>query len=126
MYQLYGDPLLRLQYPHELQLACSSEAARGESLTVDGRSDVAGNCTIELVTDRGGPGNLSVVSAATQSVEAGPFRVFIPVPRDATGQYTIRGYIAGQFDFAMGATGVALRSTSVPTTSRATNGSVPR
>jgi hypothetical protein len=126
MYQLFGDPLLRLQYPRDLQLTTTSEATSGEKLVIEGRSNVAGQCTVELVPDPVPTGNASVTTAATQSVEPGPFRVTLQVPTVAAGKYTVRGFVAGQSEFAMGATTVALRPPNAPMAARASNGGVAR
>lgn len=126
MYQLFGDPLLRLQYPHDLQLAASSEVAGDQSLSIDGRSEVAGECTVELVADRGGPGDLTSAASVKQLVEPGSFRVTLSLPPDAAGKYTIRGFVAGRTEFAMGATSVNVRQNSDAKISHATSSQVFR
>jgi hypothetical protein len=122
MYQLYGDPLLRLQYPHDLELSTSSDAAAGKALTVNGQSDVAGDCTIELVADRGSSSSLATAATTTLPVTPGPFHAALSLPQDTVGQYTIRAFVAGRSEFALGATSVKVRQESATAIWRATSG----
>ncbi len=52
MYNLLGDPLLRLRRPQAVELTVNETAAAGEQLKVAGKSPVNGHCTIELVCRR--------------------------------------------------------------------------
>jgi hypothetical protein len=122
MYQLFGDPLLRLQYPHDLQLSTSADAAAGKALTVNGRSDVAGDCTVELVADRGSSSSLATAATTTRLAKPGPFQVTLSLPLDTSGQYTVRAYVAGRSEFALGATSVNVWQDSATTVSRTTSG----
>jgi hypothetical protein len=124
MYQLYGDPLLRLQFPRDLQLAAGPEVTSGQPLAIEGRSDVAGECTVELVADRGSSSSLAIAASTTLPVTPGPFRVTLSLPPDTVGQYTIRAFVAGRSEFALGATSVKVRQDSATTISRATSGTV--
>jgi hypothetical protein len=109
MYQLLGDPLVRLQLPRELRLETSSEAAAGAMLTVAGQCDLPGMCVLELVAcGRAGEG--IVVARMSQPVDRGPFRAELPLPADATGQYTVRAFVIGHGASAAGATSVTIRS----------------
>jgi hypothetical protein len=119
MYQLLGDPLLRLQYPHDLQLTAAPEEETGDSLSIDCRSDITGECTIELVPDRESSGNSRPAAATTKSVASGPFRVVLSLPPNTAGQYTLRGFVAGRAEFAMGATPIAIPSKPAQQISRA-------
>lgn len=118
MYQLYGDPLLRLQYPHELHLAMATDTVGGAELAIEGRCDIRGQCTIELIEGPGQANGAGVAIKSTQMVEPGSFRMALQLPRDAAGRHTVRGFVAGQSEFAMGATTVALHPTNVPVAAR--------
>jgi Peptidase family C25 len=126
MYQFYGDPLTRLQFPRELQLNVASEFAGHESLTIDGTSAVAGECTIELVSKHPATPDQAVIGTAHASIHTGPFHITIALPPDAKGSYMVRGFVAGQSEFALGATTITLPSENWPTISRATREDVPR
>jgi hypothetical protein len=69
--------------------------------------------------------DMNVVATATQSIEPGPFHVALRLPPDA-GQYTVRAFIAGQSEFAMGARTVALHSTNVPLAAHVPDGGAAR
>ena len=108
MYQLIGDPLLRLCRPHELPLETSAEVAAGEVLTIDGRSDVPGECLVELTASRERQADDGPLARIARHVEAGPFQVTLTVPQDALGLCTVRAFVAGQQESAPGAAAVAV------------------
>jgi hypothetical protein len=120
MYQLLGDPLLRIQFPRELKLDAPTEATSGQSLTIKGRSEVAGRCTIELITN-GGEESVSNAPAATIRLALpGAFQVTIDLPASSSGAHTVRGFVAGESEYASGATTVVLHPASTPVAVRAT------
>ena len=53
MFNLIGDPLLRLRYPEEIKVEAPKTAAPGEPLKVAGSTPVEGRGTVELVVRRG-------------------------------------------------------------------------
>ena len=52
LFQLLGDPLMRLPFPGEVTIDAQPTAVSGESLEIVGNSPVAGACTVELVVRR--------------------------------------------------------------------------
>ena len=52
LFNLFGDPLLRLKYPHEVQLDVVDKAVAGTHLEIRGNSPLSGRCRVELVCRR--------------------------------------------------------------------------
>src|SRR5207244_2321955 len=52
LFNLIGDPLLRLRYPQDVRLDVAPEALAGQPLEVRGECQVAGQCTVSLVVRR--------------------------------------------------------------------------
>ena len=52
LFNLLGDPLLRLKYPHGVQLDVVDKAVAGTHLEIRGNSPVGGRCRVELVCRR--------------------------------------------------------------------------
>lgn len=52
LFNLMGDPLLRLKYPHGVQLEVADKAVAGTHLEIRGDSPLAGRCRVELVCRR--------------------------------------------------------------------------
>ena len=108
MYQLLGDPLLRVRRPRDLPLKTSAQVAVGDILTIAGRSDVPGECLVELMPSRERQADERPLASVTRRVEAGPFQVMLAVPEEAVGACTVRAFVAGQRDAALGATPVVV------------------
>lgn len=131
---LLGDPLLRLRYPKPIELHVTSHVQAGDRLRVEGISPVDGEGKVELVVARGrlafpppvrrkfpetpdglselqetyeraNDGCLAVVPLVTH---AGRFAVELPVPSAAAGACHVRVYLAGNKDFAAGASEVTI------------------
>ena len=54
LFNLIGDPLLRLHHPQTVAVNTDGSASAGEALTVRFKTPVAGRCTIELACRRDG------------------------------------------------------------------------
>jgi hypothetical protein len=108
MYQLLGDPLLRLRRPHELPLEIADQVVAGEVLTIDGRSSVPGECLVELVPSRERQADARPLASVARRVEAGAFQLMLTVPPEAVGAYTVRAFVAGQQSSALGAASVVV------------------
>ncbi len=52
LFNLLGDPLLRLPYPREVQITVEPTAESGTTIQVSGDSPLDGACTVELVVRR--------------------------------------------------------------------------
>jgi hypothetical protein len=126
MYQLYGDPLLHLQYPGEMQLKDVRQDEGGQSLTVVGDSPVAGQCTIELIANEPSGANAAVLATTTETIRSGPFQMTIAIPNDASESYAARGYVVGHKEFAVGSTSFTRMKTRSPLVSRSPQSALPR
>jgi hypothetical protein len=129
MYNLLGDPLLRLQYPRNVQLEVASKLEAGSRVPITGTAEVDGACLVELVCRRDRltfdpPGRREFVrtsealSALTPvyrkandgrwtwesaRVEGGRLETELLVPEDAHGPCHVRVFVQGENDYAIGA-----------------------
>lgn len=128
LFNLLGDPMLRLSYPQAITLAAPHEARAGQRVRVEGQSAMAGKAVLELVcrrdcfkhplpvrerydpTDRG----LAALQPAYEqtldrcwgrwavNVPAGNFATQIELPRQSLGPCYLRLAVANQASFAIG------------------------
>ncbi|OHB69194.1 MAG: hypothetical protein A2V70_02160 [Planctomycetes bacterium RBG_13_63_9] len=134
LFNLFGDPLLRLRYPKPVELEVPATATAGEPLEVRGVSPVAGRATIELVVHRARltfkppdraeypqtSGALAELQETYQRandrcltsvelpVENGPFAARLEIPEAANGACHVRVFVDGADDFASGAADVKI------------------
>ncbi|MCE9546447.1 MAG: hypothetical protein K8T25_13150 [Planctomycetia bacterium] len=132
LFNLLGDPWLRIGQPQVLKLNAPREAAAGTIVEVEGQTPVAGRGTLELVVRRDRltftpqprvkfddtPAALAGfqetylkandLRLVTQSFNApaGKFRIAVRVPADAEGACYVRAFVEGQEGFAIGAAAV--------------------
>jgi hypothetical protein len=140
LFNLIGDPLLRLRQPRALELQAPQYAAAGGDVEVTVISPLAGKCTLELVCrrdrftftpparphfdpadgalaaydevyDRANDGRFA---ARQMDVLPGATRAVLPVPREARGSCHVRAYVEGNEDFALGSADVYVRSAAAP------------
>ena len=135
LFQLIGDPMLRLTYPAELTLSGPADAQPGAKLRLTGRTAVAGQGVLELVcrrdhhkvppptrdrfdpTDKGLAALHGVYQQALDrtwarwSVElpAGDFATDITVPTDCRGPCHVRLLVANGQGYALGSTNLYIR-----------------
>ena len=128
LYQLFGDPLLRLRRPAAARLTPPAGLTAGETVKIPLRSPVAGHATVELTPRRDAfaqpkrPGrseeqmatdhaasNVSPVAVAEADADAdSTVLVELTVPADLRpGRYLLRAWIAG--DDANAMAGVPVR-----------------
>ncbi len=131
---LLGDPLLRLRYPHPVDLHVPDHAPPGGWLRVEGTSPIDGEGKVELVVARGRlaftppprrtfpttPDGLSALQATYEqandgrlavvplAIRAGRFAVELPVPSGVSGPCHVRVYLAGDRAHAAGARAVLI------------------
>jgi hypothetical protein len=133
LYNLLGDPCVRIARPSPLAVAVAGEVAPGATLRVTGRADEGGAAVVELVRRREAPPKLpstprttpedfrSIYEAANShgiarvevEVKAGDFAVDVPVPADApVGPCAVRVYVAGKTSAAAGGVDLAIAAPS--------------
>ena len=131
MFNLLGDPLLRLRYPKGVEMIITP-GSPGQTMKVAGVTPVAGRCTVELVVPRGAltfsppsrreypqnaddpaqfqdvyaHANDARLATVEMPVSAGRFEAQLSVPLTAPRRCFVRVYVEGRDDFAAGASEV--------------------
>ncbi len=122
LYNLLGDPSMRLPRASDLGLACAQTVAQGTKLAIEGTCAVAGEALVELVRERTpdvprregstdeafakcyAGANAWVKAEAKARCEGGAFKAELSVPADlAPGLYFVRAYVTGKDGAALGA-----------------------
>lgn len=134
LFNLLGDPLLRLARPQTSQIDAPSKCMVDQPLAFKVKSPLAGRCYVELVARRdrltfSPPPRDPSLSTAAQAqwqdvyrrannrryataripVEKGEYQIELDVPKDAVGACHVRVFIEGDDGFAMGAANVEIR-----------------
>ena len=135
MFNLLGDPLLRIQVPRRLVVSADESASAGETITIRGKSPIAGRCVVELCCRRdrltfdwsrrrnlaGGHEDLVAMNqtyaqANNQTwvrrnvdVRKGAFAVDIQLPVGAKGPAHARVFVESGKDMALGSTDLYIR-----------------
>jgi hypothetical protein len=143
IFNLLGDPMLRLTYPQEAKIEAPREAHPGQTLRVAGRTSVAGRGMLELVcrrdrtrqeppqrerfdpTDRALASYQPVYEQALDrcwarwslDLPAGDFSTQITIPETSHGPCHLRLVVASKSAHALGATNVYIRPASLETAS---------
>lgn len=128
LFNLLGDPLLRIAHPREVTVNALTQVTAGDRLDVTGRCDVDGRCMVELVVRRDRltfkppareqyreqPGDAAAydevyrrandqcLASKRTTVVAGAWSETLEVPADAHGPCHVRVYVEGADDFALG------------------------
>jgi hypothetical protein len=139
LFNLLGDPLLRLPRPREAKLEAPQQAAAGATIEISGTSPLDGDAEIELVvrrdrlTFRPAPrgeyqtspeardefqatyakANNTVLAARSVRISAGPFRMQFAVPATASGPCHVRLFVQGAEDAAVGSADVTIEPAAV-------------
>jgi hypothetical protein len=127
LFNLFGDPTMRLPYPREVKFQTPQAATAGETLKVQGESSVNGTASVELVVpldriqlprrdryessakarkefdatyERANNPRLAAVST---EVRDGHFSAELPIPKDVSGLCSVRIFVQGKDDCAVGA-----------------------
>ncbi len=126
IFNLLGDPLLEVDYPHPIPFTSQRRVAAGENLRLHGLAPISGPCTLELVCRRDrltftpprrkNPENdEQVFSEMTETyhrandsrwlqrkfdIRAGRFVIDLQVPTQARGPSHVRMFIDNGHDFA--------------------------
>jgi hypothetical protein len=135
LFNLLGDPLMRLRRPREVTLDVSSTVSAGERLEIAGSTEVAGRCMVELVCRRDrtkapAPARREFVAseealaafseaylqandlrwtARELHLARGAFHTELAVPLEAHGPCHVRVFLEGEGDYALGAADVLVR-----------------
>ncbi|REK07495.1 MAG: hypothetical protein DWQ37_21425 [Planctomycetota bacterium] len=136
LFNLLGDPLLRVSFPGRLELDANESIAAGETLTVSGTSPLAGRGEIELVVGRGRltfrpplrqrfnaetlrdyaetyrQANTPQLCIRRVSLERGAFSTQVTVPREARGPCHVRIFVEGTDGCAAGGIDVVVERES--------------
>jgi len=146
LFNLLGDPLLRLRQPQAIRVTCPAEIARGETIEVSAVIPIAGQATLELVPrrdrlPRSAPRRQKFAVTAeaqvefaetyrlanepgfftcTERVTPGEMVLRFEVPAGASGPCQCRLYVEGQDDSAAGAASVEIVAPRSRSTSAAT------
>jgi hypothetical protein len=138
LFNLLGDPLLRLRVPGEVKVAAAEEITAGQTLAIEGVAPIAGRMIVELICRRdrltfdppqrthlpasaGALAQLDTVYAKANDhrwtasyfdARPGPFTTKLNVPLEARGQSHVRIFLEGADDFALGASDVYIRGAS--------------
>lgn len=136
LFNLIGDPLLRLQRPETIELSSVGDVEAGQRIKVTANSSLAGRCVIEFVCRRDrlrfvptprsqfdpSPEALSAYNETYDQanshawwtkeldVEPGEFDFDLPIPPEAEGPCHIRAYLHGKNQHAIGVTDVFVKS----------------
>lgn len=129
LYNLLGDPCLRLGRPDGMEVSAAPTAVPGGTVEVTGTSPFAGRALVELARRRDAPvalgarktpedwretyarANRQEVAHVTLDVPAGAFRAALPVPADAApGVWCIRVFVEGKDGSAAGGTDLEVRA----------------
>jgi hypothetical protein len=134
IFNLIGDPLLTMHFPHEMQIAAPQSARAGDQILISGTSPCSGDCTIELAVDQDGEdsckqrsrfdpstdglaeyqrsyeqANHPPLGSVETKVGAGRFTVSLNIPPTAGGHCKLRAFGAGAGDCALGSAAIEVR-----------------
>lgn len=135
LFNLLGDPLLRIPRPQTLDLATPSSVDAGDLLRVDGQAPVDGRLVLELNFDRSklpfrpesrkefrwtyeflsrvqreyDTANRKTISRKQFEVRRGAFRVTMKVPEALKGKFQVRAIVENRQTCAAGARDIRIR-----------------
>jgi len=128
MYELFGDPLLKLSHPNDVVVDPLSTAKAGDKLIIKGTSPLSGKCVVELVSPRDKlhftpplrkdfspveavfteiqetyeKANQPVLASKALEVKRGTFEAELTIPESMKGKGHIRVYVHGAKGYALG------------------------
>jgi hypothetical protein len=138
LFNLLGDPLLRIAYPRELTVQVAPTAMPGQTISIAFDSPVGGSCTVELDVRRDrltfqpprrprfDPQALAGYAAVYQrandprlaaaqiTLEKGPSKTRLDVPADARGSCHVRVFVTGVEGCAIGAADIRIEEKAAP------------
>ncbi|MBX3413150.1 MAG: hypothetical protein KF708_10720 [Pirellulales bacterium] len=140
VFNLLGDPLLRLQYPQDATVSTLSAADAGSVIEVTGTSPIDGPCEVDLCVRRDRLRMRPPVRAryqeadsalaayqpiyerandrrwvtVTTEVRDGKYTARLAVPREAHGACCVRAFVSGKEGVALGAQEIEIRRAAAP------------
>jgi hypothetical protein len=140
LFNLLGDPLLRLRVPAEVQLTAAEEIVAGQNLLIEGVAPMAGRMIVELICRRDrltfDPPPRTQLPASADALaqldavyakandhrwtalhfdaQPGPFSSTLNIPVEARGQSHVRVFLEGADSFALGSRDVYIRRPTSP------------
>ena len=117
LYNLLGDPLLRLRHPVPLELSSPVSGQPGEAVTVSGTSPIGGTLHVEIhrigehrpsgvnklsPAERYDQAIRTRLSKSAKEIEPGPFQVSVSLPAEGHRSIRIVVRIEGDTEFALG------------------------
>lgn len=147
IFNLLGDPTLRLRHPASVELDCESAIEAGDKLQVQGSTPIGGKCLVELCCRRDGftfapsrrrqiattddeliamsqtyqRANNRVWTSVQLDLQPGPFHVELPVPKHARGFSHARVFVQNGNGYATGSSQVYIQSADTQTELRQSN-----
>jgi len=132
LFNLLGDPLLRLPAPESAAVTTPRIVKQGEKIQVQIESPIAGEATVELIARRGTPrkpiidrtqltfndadladlqkeyvrANNQELDRLQQEITAGAHQFHLALPQDFFGPAHARVYIRGRTGFALGSSDI--------------------
>ena len=134
LFNLLGDPLLRIPYPRPLEVKIDPAATPGSTISITGESPLAGSAVVELVVRRDrlsfkpphrprfddaalatyadtyARANEPRLASTQLDVQPGPFSTRLEVPADAHGACHVRVFVSSSEGCAAGAADVRHRA----------------
>jgi len=134
LFNLLGDPMLRLRHPHQVKVKVASKAVPGQSLKISAESPIDGRATVELARSRSQQATVSTarskyptnpeklsnfqndylmandhrLESTECTVENGQLNATLKVPDRANGDCHIRVFVEGSNDMALGSADVEI------------------
>lgn len=100
LYNLLGDPTLRLQHPKPLELACTPTDHSADGFQVSVTSPISGDLVVTVdrplgAITSGDPNQTLILQADTTAVAQEPKTVELKIPADTSGPVVVRAMVSG-------------------------------
>ena len=107
LYNLFGDPLLRLNHPQQLTLSVKPGYNAGEPIVVEVDSPISGDLVVEVdrplgAVTQGDPNATNVASLTLPILASKAARTKFLLPEDVRGPLVIRAIVSGKDAWATG------------------------
>jgi Peptidase family C25 len=135
LFNLLGDPLLRLDHPQQITVVAKNEATAGTPLHVSGSTTINGRCTVELVCRRDRLKNRFVArrrydpqdetlanyttvyanandrqwTKSSFTCDPGNFETTLQIPKDAIGPCVVRVFVDSEMQWGLGSSELYIR-----------------